>query len=91
MRRLPPLSSLRAFEAVARLGSVTKAADEIGRTHGAVSRQLRSLQEAFGAPLFEKDGTGPRLNRAGLRLAETVREAIEEIERGWGRDLCRFA
>ena len=65
MRRLPPLSALRAFEATARLGSVTAAAAELGRTHGAVSRQLRTLQEAAGVPLFDKAGTGLRLNRHG--------------------------
>ncbi|PIK71196.1 LysR family transcriptional regulator, partial [Methylobacterium frigidaeris] len=60
MRHLPPLSSLRAFEAAARLGSVTKAANELGRTHGAVSRQVRALQEQAGTALFEKAGTGLR-------------------------------
>ncbi|MEK1901680.1 MAG: LysR family transcriptional regulator, partial [Rhizobium sp.] len=55
-RNLPPLSYLRAFEATARLGSVTRAADELGRTHGAVSKQLQLLQEQLGIPVFEKSG-----------------------------------
>ena len=68
MRRLPPLALLRAFEATARHESVTKAADELFRTHGAVSRQLKLLQEHFGAPLFDKEGTGLKLNKHGKAL-----------------------
>jgi LysR family glycine cleavage system transcriptional activator len=59
MRKLPPLVSLRAFEAIARTGSVTRAAEELCRTHGAISRHLRLLSEHAGVELFEKDGTGP--------------------------------
>ena len=84
MRRLPPLSALRAFEATARLGAVTRAAAELGRTHGAVSRQLRSLQDAAGFPLFEKAGTGVQLNAQGEALYEVVSGALEGLERGWG-------
>ena len=85
MKRLPPLSTLRAFEATARLGSVTKAADELGRTHGAVSRQLRTLQEAAGFSLFDKAGTGLRLNRSGDALLRGVSGAFDILERDWTR------
>ena len=44
-RRLPPLTALRAFEAAARLGGVSKAADELNVTHAAVSHQIRALEE----------------------------------------------
>lgn len=84
-RRLPPLSTLRAFEATARLGSVTRAAEELGRTHGAVSRQLRALQEQAGLPLFEKAGTGLRLASAGRALQATVAGAFDALEQGWAR------
>ena len=47
----PPLNALRAFEAFARHGGMTAAAAELCVTHGAVSRQVRVLQEALGAPL----------------------------------------
>jgi len=77
--RLPPLSTLRAFEAVARLGSVSRAADELGRTHGAVSKQLRTLHEHAGLPLFEKVGTGLRANAAGRSLAAAVAEALDTL------------
>lgn len=84
-RRLPPLSALRAFEAAARLGSITRAADELGRTHGAVSRQVRGLQDQLGAPLFDKAGTGLKLNPRGEALLASVAEALDGLERGWGR------
>jgi LysR family glycine cleavage system transcriptional activator len=84
-RRLPPLSTLRAFEATARLGSVTRAADELGRTHGAVSRQIRALQDHAGLPLFEKAGTGLRLNAHGRGLQTVVAGALDTLEQGWSR------
>lgn len=84
-RRLPPLSTLRAFEATARLGSVTRAADELGRTHGAVSRQLRTLQDHAGAALFEKAGTGLRLSGQGKALHVTVAGALDALEQGWAK------
>ncbi len=77
--RLPPLSTLRAFEAVVRLGSVTRAADELGRTHGAVSKQLRALHADAGIRLFDKVGTGLAANAAGLRLAGTVAQALDAL------------
>lgn len=85
LRQLPPLSTLRAFEATARLGSVTRAAAELGRTHGAVSRQIRSLQEAAGCALFDKAGTGLRLNARGEALLGVVAEALDGLEGGWAR------
>lgn len=85
VRRLPPLSTLRAFDATARLGSVTRAADELGRTHGAVSRQLRALQDHAGLPLFEKAGTGLRLSAHGKALHLTVSGVLDTLEQGWAR------
>jgi len=85
VRRLPPLSALRSFEATARLGSVTQAAAELGRTHGAVSRQLRSLQDAAGFALFDKAGTGLRLNAHGTAMLRFVAQALDTLEDGWDR------
>ena len=82
-RRLPPLAALRAFEAMARLGSVTRAAEELGRTHGAVSRQIHALQDAAGLALFEKAGTGLRLNAEGEALRRSVAAALDGLEAGW--------
>src|SRR5277367_2041053 len=55
-RRLPPLSALRPFEAAARLESFSRAAEELHLTHGAISRQVRALEEHVGAPLFTRHG-----------------------------------
>ena len=83
-RRLPPLSALRAFEAVARLGSVSRAAGELGRTHGAVSKQLRALHEDAGVVLFDKVGTGLKANTTGQALAVAVGEALDCLAGAYG-------
>ncbi|MEL0437260.1 LysR family transcriptional regulator [Phycobacter sp. K97] len=49
-----PLTALRAFEAAARLGSFAAAAEELGVTPGAVSAQVKSLEDSIGAPLFHR-------------------------------------
>lgn len=86
-RRLPPLSALRAFEAVARLGSVTRAGEELGRTHSAVSRQIGALQDHAGVALFDKAGTGLRLNDTGAAFRQVVAAALDALEQGWTRVL----
>jgi len=78
-RDLPPLNALRAFEAAARLGSVSEAARELHVTHGAISRQLKQLEEALGLALFVKDGRGVKLTDAGVRLRDTASEAFERL------------
>jgi DNA-binding transcriptional LysR family regulator len=81
--RLPPLSTLRAFEAVARLGSVSRAAEALGRTHGAVSKQIRALQEHAGVAFFEKAGTGLRPTAAGTQLAAAVGQAFAALSQAY--------
>lgn len=80
---LPPLSALRAFEAVVRLGSVSAAARELGRTHSAISKQLRVLHDHAGLPLLEKVGTGLRANAAGQALAASIAEGLAVMRRGY--------
>jgi DNA-binding transcriptional LysR family regulator len=82
-RPLPPLNALRAFEAAARLGSVSRAAGELHVTHGAVSRQIRILEEALGAPLFERDGRGLALTASGLRLRDAAGDAFTALQTAW--------
>lgn len=77
--RLPPLSTLRAFETVARLGSVSRAAQALGRTHGAVSKHLRALSDHAGVTFFEKVGTGLRPTAAGTRFAAAVGQAFQAL------------
>ena len=78
-RRFPPLSALRPFEAAARLESFTRAAEELALTHGAVSHQVRALEEHVGAPLFARHGKRVTLTPAGRVFAERVRGALDEI------------
>lgn len=68
MRKLPPLSALRAFEATARHLSMRRAADELSVTPTAISHQIRRLEEALGVTLFERQVRALRLSEAGERL-----------------------
>ncbi len=78
-RDLPPLNALRAFEAVARLQSLSKAANELNVTHGAVSRQIKVLEEDLGVALFSKDGRGLKLTDAGSRLRDASADAFDRL------------
>jgi LysR family glycine cleavage system transcriptional activator len=78
-RRLPPLAALRPFEAAARLGSFTRAAEELHLTHGAVSHQVRALEEHLGTALFARHGKRVALTAAGRGFAEKVRGALEDL------------
>ena len=77
--RLPPLNPLRAFEAAARRGSVTAAARELNVTHGAISHQIRALEESLGAVLFERGGKRLKLTSQGALLLPAVTEAFGGI------------
>ncbi|WP_460122672.1 LysR family transcriptional regulator [Pseudomonas sp. H3_G09] len=76
---LPPLNALRAFEATARLNSVSQAAEQLHVTHGAVSRQLKVLEDHLGVSLFVKDGRGLKLTDAGVRLRDASAEAFDRL------------
>lgn len=76
---LPSLDDLRAFETVARLGSVRKAAEALALTHGAVSRRVAKLSDDLGFELLERDGRGIRPTAAGQALHQTVGRCFGEI------------
>ena len=78
-RRLPPLHAVRAFEAAARHLSVTRAAEELGVTPGAVSRHVRALEMRLEKPLFLRRSTGLVLTTAGEALAAATRDALDRI------------
>lgn len=84
-RELPSLNALRAFEAVARLGSMSLAAEELHVTHGAVSRQVRALEEALGQPLFVRQGRGVTLTANGQILRERCTSAFDQLRDTWSR------
>ncbi len=75
-RFLPSTAALRAFEAAARLGSATRAAAELSLTQGAVSRQIRALEDQTGVPLMLRHGRALELTPAGARFAEEVRAVL---------------
>jgi LysR family transcriptional regulator, glycine cleavage system transcriptional activator len=77
--KLPPLSALRVFEAAARHPSFSAAADELAVTHGAVSQQIRALEEWLGLDLFERSGRRVTLTREGLEFAATANDALCRI------------
>jgi len=77
--RLPPLNALRAFEAVARLESMSRAADELAVTPGAVSQQVRQLEEHVGVKLFERQGRMLALNGAGRAAAGAMTDAFAAL------------
>jgi LysR family glycine cleavage system transcriptional activator len=80
--RLPPLNALRAFEVAARLESFSRAADALSVTPGAISQQIRQLEEHVGTQLFERQGRGMVLTEAGRAAAPVIAEAFGALERG---------
>ena len=78
---LPPLHTVRVFDAVARHLSFTKAATELVMTQSAVSYQIKSLEAYVGAPLFVRKGRGVELSERGQLLAPAVRQALSELTR----------
>ena len=77
--RLPPLSALRAVEAAARLGRMTAAADELSVTPGAISRQVRQLEQHLGVALFDGSKARPTLTPAAHVLQPVLTNAFAHI------------
>src|SRR5262245_55138352 len=89
MDRLPPLNAIRAFEAAARHMSITLAADELHVTPGAVSRQIKALEDVLSLRLFERGHReitltrqGAEYHRAVTRALDALREATRRLKRG---------
>src|SRR5258706_13953647 len=86
-RILPTLDFLKGFEAAARHLSFTKAASELFVTQSAVSRQIQSLEEQLGVPLFQRrrkdlvlTEAGDTLYRTASEVLRQLREAIERLD-----------
>lgn len=77
--RLPPLDLLLAFEAVARHGSITRAAAERFVTQSAMSRQVQALEQALGTPLFVRHHRALSLTEAGRRLHSSCISVLDEL------------
>lgn len=75
----PPLNALRAFEAAARHGAFTAAAEELCVTPGAVAQQIKNLEDWAGAQLFERKAQGVTLTRLGADIALDLTHAFDQI------------
>lgn len=80
--RLPPLATLQAFEASARLGNFTAAARELDSTQSAISQHIRRLEQDLGVTLFYRQYRGVRLTETGEQLLEDVSDGLSRIARG---------
>lgn len=78
-RRLPPLTALRAFEAAARLGSFSRAAEELLVTHGAISRHVQGLEARLGIALFRRFGRRVEPTESGRSYQQALGAAFDDI------------
>lgn len=79
MRRLPPLTGLEAFAAVARLGSIKAAAADLSLSNPALSRRIQNLEAIVGQPLFDRHHQALRLTEAGRRLQIELTPALDDL------------
>ncbi len=85
MKRLPSLRLLTGFESAARLGSYSRAADELCLSQSAISHQIAQLEKQLGQSLFRRIGRGVELTMAGNSLLQTVSQSLELIGNGLER------
>jgi LysR family glycine cleavage system transcriptional activator len=98
-RSLPPLNSLRAFEAAARHLSFSRAAEELGVTQGAISKHVIALEDFVGAQVFVRAPTGLSLTQEGYTLTEALRPAFAMMSDAFAHyhrrpprsNICRIA
>jgi len=79
-RKNLPVAALRAFEAAARHGQLTAAAEELAVTHGAVSRHVSHLEAFIGVSLFEGSRNRPKLTPEGRVFGFALTAAFDQIE-----------
>jgi LysR family glycine cleavage system transcriptional activator len=78
-RRLPPLNAIRAFEAAARLQSISEAAEELSVTPTAVSHQIRHLETLLDLKLFERSGRNITLTDQGARMLPEITRGMDSL------------
>src|SRR3981189_2931728 len=79
--RLPSLDLLKGFDAAARHLSFTRGAEDLFLTQSALSRQIQTLEEQLGSPLFERRHRALRLTEAGQVLQLATKVALEDLTR----------
>ncbi len=77
--RMPAFPALRAFEAAARHENFSRAADELHLTHGAISHQVRALEDELGVPLFVRNGRHVKITPDGRKFAQSLTKAFADI------------
>lgn len=80
-RALPPFETLRAFDAIARLGGVRKAAQYLCRDHAVISRHLRAIEDWTGSKLIQRSAAGSVLTEDGVRYHRDIASALDIIAR----------
>ena len=78
-RNLPPLNPLRAFEAAGRLGSFTRAGEELNVSHSAISRHIRGLEKRLNVHLFRTQKSGVALTEQGQSYLAQITPALDQI------------
>lgn len=80
MRKLPPLNALRAFDAVARNGGLSKAASELSVSPSAVSQQISNLEDWMGVRLLDRSSNKTSLSPNGQHFAKQIRQTFDKLE-----------
>ena len=89
LRRLPVLNALKSFEAAARHESFTRAAEELNVTQGAVSHQVKALEQELGVKLFNRERQRLVITESGRQYLAVVRDAFDRIAIGTERLMQR--
>lgn len=85
LNRLPPLNAIKAFHAASRHLNFSRAAEELGVTQGAVSKQILALEDFIGAKLFERVANGLELTDEGQSLKNITLPAFDMLISGFSR------
>ena len=85
MKNIPSLRHLMGFEAAARLGNFSRAAEELHLSQSAISHQVQQLEEQLGQPMFHRVGRGVELTVAGEVLLQTVQKSLHTLNQGLNR------
>jgi LysR family glycine cleavage system transcriptional activator len=85
VKPLPPLNAVRAFEVASRHLNLSRAAEELGVTQGAISKQVIALEDFIGAQLFHRDPGGLRLTNEGGSLKEAIEPAFTTLSEAFAR------
>lgn len=85
VKPLPPLNAIRAFEAASRHLNLSRAAEELGVTQGAISKQVIALEDFIGVQLFIREPGGLRLTNEGGSLKEAIAPAFTTLSEAFSR------